>query len=67
MIRTVLAAALTAATLAAPAAVAGPEVPEIGACKLVPMQYPDVVDQVAEAVYDAAPPVRAAVYRVCAL
>ena len=66
MTRLALAAALVAGTFAAPA-LAGPEVPKIGACVLVPMQYPEVVDEVAEAVYDAAPPVRTAVYTVCAL
>lgn len=61
-----LAAAVLAACFAAPA-LAGPEVPEIGACKLIPMQYPEVVDDVAGIVYDAAPPVRDAVWTVCAL
>lgn len=61
-----LVAVALAACFAAPA-VAGPEVPEIGACKLVPMQYPEVVDDAVRIVYDAAPPVRDAVWTVCAL
>ena len=61
-----LAVAALVACVAAPA-FAGPEVPEIGACRLIPMQYPEVVDDVAGIVYDAAPPVRDAVWAVCAL
>lgn len=62
----VLTAAALAASFAAPA-VAGPEVPEINACILIPMRYPEVVDEVVGAVYTVAPPVRDAVWAVCGL
>ena len=59
-------AAALAASFAAPAS-AGPEVPKIGACVLIPMRYPEVVDEVVGVVYEVAPPVRDAVWAVCAL
>jgi hypothetical protein len=61
-VRTLLAAALTAAALATPAAASN-----VGACKLLPMQLPDAVTDAIGTVYETAPPVRDAVWAACAL
>lgn len=63
MFRLTVAAALAAGAFAVPAA-AGPE---IGACRLIPMRYPAAVDVAVGIVYQNAPPVRDAVWTVCAL